>query len=212
VRWKAARDVRICEHESEYDEIKMPLESAGAFAGATGVGAICFLAMFLILDGREPGVFPTVEFYAKTATWGIVAAVPVAAMAYVAGLLAIAVSSGLLEQVAHTTVGRSAIDSVALAQISKDSPVAQQYLQLRQEQGILAGSAIAMLLLTIGALSERRNLPAIQAATWWAVALGLVAGFLCFYVAFTKARDAHTIAMGVHSAIAASMPQAPCGK
>ena len=178
----------------------MPTESAGAFAGATGVGALCFLAVFLILDGREPGVFSTVEFYAKTTTWGIVAAVPVAAMAYVAGLLAIAVSSGLLEQMAHTTIGRSADDAVALVQLNKDSPVAQQYLQLRQEQGILAGSAIAMLLLTLGALSERRNLPNIGTATLWAVLLAFVAGLLCFYVAFAKARDAHAIAMGVRSA------------
>ena len=185
----------------------MPIESASSFAGAAGVGALCFLAVFLILDGREPGVFPTVEFYSKTATWGIVAAVPVAAMAYVAGLLAIAVSSGLLEQVAHTTIGRSAVDVVALAQISKDSPVAQQYLQLRQEQGILAGSAIAMLLLTLGVLSERRNLPNIGKATLWAVSLAFVAGILCFYVAFSKARDAHTIAMGVRPAPAAASSQ-----
>lgn len=187
----------------------MPIESASAFAGATGVGALCFLAVFLILDGRDPGVFPTVEFYAKTTTWGIVVAVPVAAMAYVAGLLAIAVSSKLLEQMAHTTIGRSADDVVALVQLNKDSPVAQQYLQLHQEQGILAGSAIALLLLTIGALSERQNLANIGNATLWAGSLAFVAALLCYYVAFTKASDAHKIAMGVRTVAIASPQIAP---
>lgn len=75
----------------------MPIESAGAFAGAAGVGALCFLGIFLLLDGLSPGVFPTVEFYARTATWGIVAAVPVLAITYVVGLLALTGMGSLLE-------------------------------------------------------------------------------------------------------------------
>lgn len=54
----------------------MPSETIAGVAGPTGVGALFVLGVFLFLDGRAPDLFPTVETYAKTATWGIVAAAP----------------------------------------------------------------------------------------------------------------------------------------
>src|SRR4051812_27108001 len=84
----------------------MSAESLSNFAGPTGVGALCLLAVFLFLDGRAPDLFPTVETYAKTATWGIVAAVPVLVIAYVVGLF---LAAGA-EMVAQHTIGPAFID------------------------------------------------------------------------------------------------------
>jgi hypothetical protein len=67
----------------------MPSDSITAVAGPAGVGVLGILGVFLFFNGRGPDLFPTVETYAKTATWGIVAAVPVLVIAYVLGLFLI---------------------------------------------------------------------------------------------------------------------------
>src|SRR6185436_16121358 len=91
-------------------------EALGSFAGATGVGALCLLAMFLFIDGRARNLFPTVEVYAKTATWGIVAAVPVLAISYIAGLLVI---SGAECAVSRSFGPRAETEFADLARVSK---------------------------------------------------------------------------------------------
>ena len=62
--------------------MSVPWESLTGFAGPAGIGAICILAAFLFLDGQNPNLFPSVEFYAKTSTWSIVAAIPLLASSY----------------------------------------------------------------------------------------------------------------------------------
>ncbi|MCU0633823.1 MAG: hypothetical protein MUE41_03020 [Gemmatimonadaceae bacterium] len=178
----------------------MPFESAGAFAGAAGVGALCVLGVFLLLDGRAPGVFPTVEFYARTATWGIVAAVPVLAITYVVGLLAITGTVGLLELALGPSIGSGALDAAAFAAVDTDSPIGQVYLQLRQEQGILGGSAVGMLVIATGAFAERRNLPDVRAAVSLAATLAVIASALCVAGAVVKGKEAHALATLVQQA------------
>ena len=172
----------------------MPLDPTGIFAGATGVGALCVLGVFLVLDGRAPELFPTLETYAKTATWGIVAAVPVLAVAYVVGLLAIAGTGAAVEALYGDVVGRGARDVLSMFAIPKDSLVATAYLELRQRQELLGGSAIGVLLLALGAFSERRNLPEVRGAVTVAGSLALVAALLCLAGSVASGREAHALA------------------
>ncbi len=67
--------------------MSLPWQNVEGFAGVAGVGALALLGIFLILDGQVPELFPTIEFYAKTATWSIVAAIPVLSITFVLGHL-----------------------------------------------------------------------------------------------------------------------------
>jgi hypothetical protein len=171
----------------------MTIETAGAFAGAAGVGALCVLGIFLMLDGMAADVLPTIEFYAKTATWGIVAAVPVLAITYVIGLLVVGGVVALEEWAVGGVVGIAADDVVRLAALANDSPVTQFYLQRRDEQGVLGGSAIGLLLLAAGAYAERRNLPEVAGVTKAAAVLAVVAAMLCLAGSVVKGREAHAV-------------------
>lgn len=54
--------------------------------GRLGVGAIAFLALFLAVDGMKIGAFHLVETYGNSVTFGIVAALPTAVVAYILGV------------------------------------------------------------------------------------------------------------------------------
>lgn len=170
-------------------------EALGSFAGATGVGALCLLATFLLIDGRAPNLFPTVEVYAKTATWGIVAAVPVLAISYIAGLLVI---SGAECAVSRSFGPRAETEFADLARVSKipakDSVAVQQFAQLRQDRAILAGSAVALVFLSFGALSEIRNLPGLKAVILCSALATVLVAAATFYAAAQKGISAHQLA------------------
>src|SRR5690242_15419631 len=102
-------------------------DSLGTFAGAAGVGALCILGVFLLLDCRAPTLFPTVEEYAKTATWSAVAAVPVLAIAYVIGLVLITASCFAVRGSFGPSLLEEAADTARVSNVSaKDSVLAQE--------------------------------------------------------------------------------------
>ena len=137
-----------------------PTDSIGAFAGATGVGALCILGVFLLLDGRAPALFPTVETYAKTATWGVVVAIPVLAIAYVIGLTLITASSFAIRGTFGPSLLDEAADAARVSSIKeKESVLAKEYLQFKQERDVLGGAALALIVLAAGAWSDSINLP-----------------------------------------------------
>jgi hypothetical protein len=173
----------------------MPSESITAVAGPAGVGALCILGVFLFLDGRAPDLFPTVETYAKTATWGIVAAVPVLVMAYVLGLFLISGAVLAVQLTFGPASELEAADIARLAAISAEKSAAvQTYVQLRQDSSVLAGSAVALIVLFAGAISEIRNLPHLKGTV---ILLGigtLLLAALMFYFAGRKRGEAHHLA------------------
>jgi hypothetical protein len=170
-------------------------DSLGTFAGGTGVGSLCILGVFLLLDGRAPTLLPTFEEYAKTATWGVVAAIPVLAIAYVIGLVLITASCFAV----RVSFGPSLLDEAAdTARVSyvaaKDSVLAQEYIRLRQERDVLGGAALALLVLAIGALSETNNLAHLKLVIGVASVGALIAAMALFFSAGMKGRQAHTFA------------------
>src|SRR6185436_12363728 len=176
-------------------------DSLGAFAGATGVGALCILGVFLFLDGRAPTLFPTIEEYAKTATWGVVAAIPVLAIAYVIGLVLITASCFAVRGVFGPSLPNEAADTARVSLVAiKESVLTQEYLQLKQERDVLGGAALSLIVLAIGAISDSRNLPHLKSIVIGAAVATLVAAIALFFASGLKNRQAHTLASVVREA------------
>jgi len=170
-------------------------DSIGTFAGATGVGALCLLGIFLLLDGRAPTLFPTFEQYASTATWGIVAAIPVLAIAYVVGLVLITASCVAVRGSFGPTLLDEAADTARVSYVSaKESVLAQEYLRIKQERDVLGGAALALVVLAAGALSETANLSHLRSVIILAAVGTLIAALALFYSAGMKSRQAHVFA------------------
>jgi hypothetical protein len=186
-------------------------DSLGTFAGAAGVGALCILGVFLLLDGRAPTLFPTVEEYAKTATWGVVAAVPVLAIAYVIGLVLITASCFAVRGVFGPSLLEEAADTARVSNVSaKDSVLAQEYTRLKQERDVLGGASLALLVLAIGALSETKNLDHLKLVIGVAAAGAIIAAVALLFSAGMKGRQAHTFAsFDAPSAQHKQIPQSP---
>lgn len=195
----------------------MPTESLSNFAGPTGVGALCILGVFLALDGQAPNLFPTVETYAKTNTWGIVAAVPVLVIAYIVGVFVTSGAELLLQQTIGLTFETEAADLAVLGKIEiEKSALVKAYVQLRLDRSILAGSSIALLLVVVGAISEINNLRSLKGPILSLVGVTLLLSILTFYFAARKGREAHLLAqqyaqMGAQSLTQGASSEKPHG-
>lgn len=177
---------------------RMPSDNLAAAAGPTGVGALCILSAFLFLDGRAPSLFPTVEFYAKTATWGIVAAVPVLVISYIIGLFVITGAELIIQPAFGPSFSIEAGDLARVGGVSTEkSALVQAYVQLRQDRGILGGSSLALLLLGIGALSEIPNLLHLRGPIIVMAILTFLLAGATFYFAGMKSQEAHVLAQQV---------------
>lgn len=173
----------------------MPNESLSTIAGPAGVGALCILGVFLVLDGRSPGIFPTVEEYVKTTTWGVIAAVPVLVIAYVLGLFVNSVAVLAVQGAFGVGAAAETADIVAIAGVPiEKSPAVQYFLQLRQDRAVLAGSCMAFVVLTIGAISETSNLPHIKSSIIVVASCSLLLAGLLFWLAGVKTLESHELA------------------
>lgn len=152
------------------------------------------LAAFLALDGLDGHLFPSVETYAKTGTWAVVAAVPTLAFAYVLGLMTINLGQVLVHALWGMEI--AANDSAAFR---KDTFVVASslYRQALQEADVLAGSALALVALAAGALFEQRNLPNLKRVIWLAAILTAAAAIGSAFLAAKRADDAHAVATAV---------------
>ena len=185
--------------------MSFPWQTIEGFAGASGVGALCFLGIFLFLDGRAPNLYPTVEFFAKTTTWSIVAAIPVLAIIYVIGLLAMNGGELIVDRISKSQAVQEIPDLVTIGEHDK-SAITQQYLKLRQEKEILSGSFIALILLTIGAFSEISNLPSLKAVIIIAAIGSFVIALGFLWLAISKGVEAHSLAEAIKSLPQTTIP------
>jgi len=189
-------------------------ESLSAFAGPTGVGALCFLGIFLFLDGRAPSIFPAVETYAKTSTWSVVVAVPVLAISYVAGLVLISAAGAGVRCTFGPSVEQEAKDTLVVSsKPAKESVLAQRYLQFQQERDCLAGAALSLVVLAVGLLSEKSTLTKENSIKSWVVitaaAIAFLASIALYGAAGVRARQAHTFAAVSERAATAPLNATP---
>ena len=115
-------------------------QSIQGFAGASGVGILCLLGLFLIVSVFAENLPAVATHLLESPSWTAVATLPILVVAYVIGLLAIAlVDRGNRLPASHISV-------------LSEPPVAARYGQLEQEAEILSGSVVGFVLLGIAAL------------------------------------------------------------
>jgi hypothetical protein len=139
--------------------MELPFNLINDFASVTGIGALCLLGIFLIIDGKEPNLFPTIEFYAKTKTWALVAVIPVFAISYVIGLFSAVIVEFVVDVIFslfNTDISEE--DNLVKISFYNSEVLTQEYSKLNKEKELLYGSVIAFVLIGIGGISEIRNL------------------------------------------------------
>jgi hypothetical protein len=127
----------------------VPWQDIKGFSGAAAVGSIVFVDWALITDAFADNLFPVINLYSQSPTWAIVTAVPVLSLVYLLGLLCIGAGEALL--VAFRLIPAGALEEGNLTRSEPSNFVASRYQQLRQDAEVLAGSALALALLAIGA-------------------------------------------------------------
>ncbi len=174
-------------------------DSISTLAGPAGVGALCLLGLFLFLDGRAPDLFPTFEQFAKTASWSVVAAVPVLAVSYVLGLSIMIASERAISSVVGPSQSREVgdLERITTTGLAKDSPASIFYAEAIRNRAVLAGGALGLLVLSLGALSETSNLPNLRSTIIVAVLLTVFLAVLAAYLAVHESHRAHAIAQSV---------------
>lgn len=153
----------------------IPWSSINGFAGVTGIGAICILGFFFILDAEGSSVLPTLNEYASTPTWGILAAVPAIAISYLIGQFAVVLVVMCFDAFAVSHVNEA--NAILQIGMAKNDFLGQEFSRIKQERDLLSGSSVAFVLLGVGAYFERRNLPQIKRiitlCTWICVVVGI---------------------------------------
>jgi hypothetical protein len=117
------------------------------FAGASGVGILCLVAVFLIVSVFADNLPTIAKLLLASSSWSAVATLPVLVVAYVIGLLAIA----LVDKPNRLT-------GPGISLLSHGA-VALRYGQLEQEAEILSGSVVGFVLLGVAALMNMMVFP-----------------------------------------------------
>ena len=148
--------------------------------GRLGVGAICFLALFLAVDGMQIGVFHLIETYGKSVTFGIIAALPIAVVTYILGVFCVGTADLVLSRFCAFREPEPEL-ILALSQSGGDL-LQQSYSENLRNSELLKGSSVAFVLLATGTLLDVSNMRGYETIVIIAfiVALGLSALSLVF--------------------------------
>lgn len=122
------------------------LQGIQGFAGASGVGILCLSALFFGGSVFATNLPTLADFVASSKTWSGIVTVPILVVAYVVGLLAIA----LIES-------RMRVRPIELG--SLQGVAAQRFSQLEQEAEILSGSFVGFILLGAAAFLNVWSFP-----------------------------------------------------
>lgn len=124
--------------------------------GRLGVGSICFLAFFLAVDGMQIGAFNLVETYGDSVTFGIVAALPTAVVAYIMGVFCFGTADLILSK--FTAFQEPDPERIyALSKFGGDL-LKQSYSETIRNLELLKGSSVAFILLALGAVLDSSNM------------------------------------------------------
>lgn len=129
--------------------MQMPWQNLQGFSGATAIGALTLVGLILIANAFAPNFFPAIDIYSRTATWAIVVALPLLALCYLLGLLSTGAAEAALISCRLLDAETFIEDTISVSLIGEF--VAGRFQQLRQEAELLAGSAIALVLMAFGA-------------------------------------------------------------
>jgi len=168
--------------------------SVEAITGRLGVGAITFLACFLVADGQQVGVFELVELYGKSASFGIVIALPTAVVTYVLGVITVSLADLIYLPV--SALAPLSAYHVRIVSVRGGALLQQLFLENLRNFELLKGASVAFLLLSIGCLAERPNMPSmaiVGGATFGAMALAALS------LTFALRSRAHALSLSAHA-------------
>jgi hypothetical protein len=164
--------------------MNIPWDSINGFAGATGIGAICVLGFFFIADGQDSNILHTLNTYAKTASWSILAAVPTVAISFLVGQFAILSAAFLCSF--FTSGNFSEVTSLISISKANNEFLSQEYLRIKQEKDILCGSSFSFLILGVGAFFELRNLSSHKRVILISAFISLLTGVALFVLGIQR--------------------------
>jgi Kef-type K+ transport system membrane component KefB len=134
----------------------MPTASVETITGRLGVGSICFLAFFFVIDGMQIGVFHLVETYGDSVTFGIVAALSTAVVAYIFGVFCVGTADLVLSRFA--AFKEPDPEKLYALSISGGDLLKQSYSEIIRILELLKGLFIAFLLLALGTVLDASNM------------------------------------------------------
>jgi hypothetical protein len=120
------------------------------FSGAAAVGALTLIGFILIANAFATNLLPAIDFYSRTPTWAIVIGIPTLALTYLLGLLSIGTAEVLLLRLGLVDPDAFIEDHIAVS--GRGDFVAGHFQQLRQEAQLLAGGAVGLALMAVGAV------------------------------------------------------------
>jgi hypothetical protein len=168
--------------------LSAPIETV---TGRLGVGAIAFLALFLIADGMQIGIYAMVEKYGDSVTFGIVAALPTAVVAYIFGIFCVGFAdllmslAGVLREPKPEQVYKLSRFGGGLLQ--------QNYGESMRNFELLKGASVAFVLLAIGSFAKTANMHGAQIFVVLAVGGALALSALSLVFAHRTLRKAIAI-------------------
>lgn len=142
-----------------------------SLTGLLAVGSLGMLGIFLIIDGQT-NIFVIFEEYGKSTSWGIFAAVPMLVLSYLLGLFLSQIAEILFTKIAHLNSANEEQQFISIAR-SGNEYVINRYSELTRQKRLLESASIAFLLLSLGTLSEVK-----QMYGWEIVAYGSSVGAL----------------------------------
>jgi hypothetical protein len=149
--------------------------SAEAITGRLGVGAIAFLACFLVADGQQIGIFEMVESYGKSASFGIVIALPTAVVTYVLGVIMMGLADLIYRP--FSSLAPITARQVRVVSMRGGALLQQIFVENLRNFELLKGASAAFVLLAVGCLAEISNMPSraiIAASVVGSVALAML--------------------------------------
>jgi hypothetical protein len=163
--------------------MQIPWQGLQGFSGATAIGALVLVDLALVANSFADNLFPVINIYSKSPTWGIVVAIPLVSLAYLLGVLSIGAAELLLIRIRWVDANALIEDTIAAS--ANGELAAVRFQQLQQEAELLGGGSIAFGLLGVGATLCAWRIEGWQrflmAVAIMSVLLAVASIFLCVY-------------------------------
>lgn len=147
------------------------------------MGGLSITSLFLLAAVFAPNLLLALDVITRSTAWAVVAAIPLSSLAYVVGLLTTAAAEALLVRVVRLRHLDLAAELEAVSTLSEY--VVACYQQQRQEAEVLAGSSLALCVLSLASaiaafsiVGWRRSLISVAVAC---IALSLGSALLSVY-------------------------------
>jgi hypothetical protein len=157
---------------------KLNIES---FTGSMAIGSIGVLGLFLIVNGQTE-IYKIFEGYGKSISWGIFAAVPFLVLSYLVGLFLSQLAEILFVNIRGLSCTKTEDQFVEIAN-SKSEYLIERYLELARQKMLFEGSAMALVLLSLGLLSEARLIIKWECIVYFSAIATFIAAIICPFMA-----------------------------